>query len=464
MKIRSAVAAVVMTLMPMSQVTFQAQACGTPLDNINTPAGGLGMATKASLNQPIEIHDRYGKAYFYENPSNDAEKYVNLGFASLNVFHYLDAYRAFKAAFNEDNNSVPAIVGVIISIYQNGGGADAQNLAKAYYNKIEQIEYIDGLSEKDKAWAEVVNSMYISRTGFQNAIKELERVDGDNIELMAALNWILMSSRLKSGADVKKSLEEVLKRYPKHAGANHFLLHMAEGQNDIATAQSLGKILIKSSVGSAHGQHMFGHTLPQTGNWQEALDQFLLADQIHKDYAAQYNIPVTEDWHYAHNLDLMAATYLGLGDSVKALDLWSQAMAYDSRTIAKHIGLALAENNFQVAEDSLTKYGAMINSRLLKAELDYLKNGKKMDLYGLDAYEQILDFLFKIERGEANYSQLQAAVENYFTQSLNSGGFDGWSHSFVDMLRLRNIGVKLGITDFVKSIDEIKTKAENGTL
>ena len=55
-------------------------------------------------------------------------------------------------------------------------------------------------------------------------------------------------------------------------------------------------------------------------------------------------------------------------------------------------------------------------------------------------------------------------MEVFYTESLSSGGFDGWSHAFVNMKQIRAIAAKLQIQDVVDLLDEIKLKAQNGTL
>lgn len=458
--LRATLLTFLLAVSPLASLTAHTGHMGT----ISTPAGGLGAASKQSIETPIEIHSRYGEAYFFENPTNDTQKYINLGYASLNVFHYLDAFRAFRMASMQDADSVYAYVGLILAIFQQDGGPAAQKLAQNYYAEIKRVESEHGLTQQEQAWANLVAALYIKRGNYQQALVDLEAVDGDNVELQVALNWILMSAGVKSMAVVKQNFEQALKVYPNHAGANHFLLHIAESANDIPTAQRYGKVLIKSSLGSAHAQHMYGHTLPQTGQWAEALDQFKIAHKIHLDYEKQYGIPLFEDWHYAHNLDLMAATYLGLGNAAEALKLWKEAMDHDARAIPKYIGLALAENDIALAEKAIQSYKNKTDVSVFVKELAFLKSGVDMNIPSQDAYGQIVTFLFAIKAGNAELTDLLPAIENFFTQNLTSGGFDGWSHTFVTLLRLKNIGNKLGLNDFVLSLDSIEAKAKAGTL
>lgn len=163
---------------------------------------------------------------------------------------------------------------------------------------------------------------------------------------------------------------------------------------------------------------MYGHTFPQTGKWQEALE------------------------------------------------LWQEAMPHDGRAIAKVIGLALATNDFALAKKLIgTQKAVSPNSVVLfEQELNFLENGTAMTQFARDAFSQINQILIAIQTGQATFAQYKDAVEGYFVQSLTSGGFDGWSHSFVELLRLRNVAEKLGVTEFVTLADDIDAKAKAGTL
>ena len=99
---------------------------------------------------------------------------------------------------------------------------------------------------------------------------------------------------------------------------------------------------------------MYGHSLPQRGQWVLALRQFKKADKIHLKWAKANQVEPQQDWHYSHNLDLMAATYMGMGDFKKALDTWERAFNFDSRAVLHSLSLflvPLSHNQFQFSCD-----------------------------------------------------------------------------------------------------------------
>ncbi|HEY6905625.1 MAG TPA: hypothetical protein VI216_15070, partial [Candidatus Acidoferrales bacterium] len=63
---------------------------------------------------------------------------------------------------------------------------------------------------------------------------------------------------------------------------------------------------------------MYGHVLRHIGHMDQAIAQFLKTDDIERSYFQKENIPPWYDWHYAHNLDLLASSYEYLGQMKNA--------------------------------------------------------------------------------------------------------------------------------------------------
>ncbi len=70
---------------------------------------------------------------------------------------------------------------------------------------------------------------------------------------------------------------------------------------------------------------MHGHELRRLGRITEAIARFEAAEKLHRDYIAREKIAAEYDWHHAHNLDLLAASYQYVGQMKKAEALLKQA-------------------------------------------------------------------------------------------------------------------------------------------
>lgn len=441
-----------------------------------TPVGvsQIGSAKMTTLDLEIEVNNDNGQAFFFEVASNKEEQLINQGYAALNVFQYVDAYRSFKTAYSLNADSVFALVGMNFSVLNQDTSANGARLAAAALNQAYKVSQMRELSEKEAAWLSFSKAFYAMNIGntsmlddkspvdLNASFQNLAAVDGNNLEFRAYVHWNLLNN--SNFQYIQQVLENVLTIEPDHAGANHYLLHIAEMVDDIPTAQRYGEHLITLALGSGHAQHMYGHTLPQTGEWEKALEQFLIADKIHQDWAAKNGVEISEDWHYAHNLDLMAATYLGLGDIDQALSNWSTAMQFDARAIQKMIGLALASNKLAVAQNALTQIEALGPQYRnfvapLRSEEKFYSSNVVPTNFSQDQFGTLLRKTFRrttLEQVLAN------EYEQYFTAKFRSGGFDGWSNGFVELLRAKNIANKLGLSVVEAKLVDLELKAKSG--
>lgn|GEM_PF-5421582 len=446
--------------------------------NLSTTASTIGSASLSTLNLPITSKEEFGVGTFYRSPKNEEQKLINQGYSALNVFHYVDAYRSFKTAYTLNPSSSMALVGMNFSVLTQDTSDGAAQLASSSINGVEKIKEHSQLTQKEEAWFNFAKAFYLLKIGndrhlnskdsisLSQAFQNLMAIDGENLEAKTFIHWILLNSQ--NVEYIKGVLEGVVAIEPAHAGAQHYLLHIAEMFDDIPLAQSYGQSLIKLATGSAHAQHMFGHTLPQSGRWQEALDQFIIADDIHKNWASKNGVKISEDWHYAHNLDLMAATYLGLEDYTNALKNWSIAMNLDARAIKKMIGLSLALNQLEQAGQVLTQIEAIAPQykdfvKDLRAEHTYLTSKKVPAQF---AQGELGVLIRKVFASNANSQQvlLSNELEAYFVGVFSSGGFDGWSNGFVELMRVQNIAKTKNLNILSKSLENLIVKAREGSI
>ena len=434
----------------------------------------IGSASLSTLNLSIDLSNSYGKGYFFTAPANREEQLINQGYASLNVFHYVDAYRSFKSAYDLNHKSIYALIGMSFSVLTQDSSSAGAKLASVAINEADKISKLSNTTDKEKAWLAFSKAFYLMKIGSVNllddkdtenagnAFQNLSIIDGDNLEFKTFAHWILLDN--SNFQYIKSVLQSVLNIEPNHAGAHHYLLHISEMIDDIATAQAHGEELILLALGSAHAQHMYGHTLPQTGEWNKALKQFLIADGIHQKWASSNNVDISEDWHYAHNLDLLAATYLGLGDYQSALNNWSKSMRYDARAIQKMIGLALATDQLLLAQSSLTQIESMGPQyrnfvSFLRSEEEFLSSNVVPTNFPETPYGSILK---KVYQSVGDEDALSLEFSRYFEAKFSSGGFDGWSNGFVELMRAKNIASKLNLTTLVETLAALEVRARTG--
>src|SRR5262249_3159014 len=117
---------------------------------------------------------------------------------------------------------------------------------------------------------------------------------------------------------------------PAHFAAHHFLAHAYENTGLEAQALAEAAIYAKMAPDVPHARHMHGHSLRRTGRIEEAIAEFSAADALESAYLDAEKIPVEYDWHYQHNLDLLATSYQYDGRMKKAEELLKRSFALDS--------------------------------------------------------------------------------------------------------------------------------------
>src|SRR5262249_52432308 len=124
--------------------------------------------------------------------------------------------------------------------------------------------------------------------------------------------------------------ERALALAPTHFAAQHFLAHAFENPGRVDQALAHAAMYARMAPAIPHAHHMHGHALRRAGRIDEAVAEFETADRLAVEYFRTENIPVELDWHYRHNLDLLATSYQYLGQMAKAERLLQAAFAIPS--------------------------------------------------------------------------------------------------------------------------------------
>jgi tetratricopeptide (TPR) repeat protein len=107
--------------------------------------------------------------------------------------------------------------------------------------------------------------------------------------------------------------------------AHHYLAHAYENSGRMKEAAEHAGAYAAQAANVPHAIHMHGHELRRLGRINEAIARFEAADKLQRDYMAREKIAAEFDWHHAHNLDLLAASYQYSGQMKKAEALLKQS-------------------------------------------------------------------------------------------------------------------------------------------
>jgi tetratricopeptide (TPR) repeat protein len=103
----------------------------------------------------------------------------------------------------------------------------------------------------------------------------------------------------------------------------------------VQDALTQGATYAKMAPDVPHARHMDGHNLRRAGRIDDAIAEFAAADALETAYFAAEKIPVEYDWHYQHNLDLLATSYQYVGQMRKAEALFTRAFAIPSSLLVQ---------------------------------------------------------------------------------------------------------------------------------
>ncbi len=294
----------------------------------------IGNVRAAILDKPIEHRPGFGTSHYVPSTQlTGAAKekliqYVRDGILYLHGFFWINAARSFKMALTLEPNN-PIIISLeALAVVKIESDYNDQKVSNDLI-KMAKAKSDFPLDADDKAFADYAyravckmrfdacnNADLIGKSSLDIA-KEASTGIHEKMDLLAILGYEMN--------DIE-TLQAVLAKEPENPGAHHYLIHLYEAQGKIDLAGQHAREFALLAPNSPHAQHMYGHILPQLGKWEEALSQFQRANELHQEEFKQDGINPSEDWHFSHNLDLLAATLVYLGKYEEAEALFKNGM------------------------------------------------------------------------------------------------------------------------------------------
>jgi tetratricopeptide (TPR) repeat protein len=290
------------------------------------------------LERPVTI--RTGVGAFHEDGGTknaQAQRFYDQGLAYLHNYVWIEAARSFHQALRLDSQMALAHVGLsyaYIELNKTAAARQAITMAQTLAAKAgDHVKrHVDARALQmaaeesagdpsklaayrkalDAAIAAFPNDVeFVLRRGIAQSPDPADRGQGSVAGSVAYYERVLKMSAPSAA----------LGSWP----ARHFLAHAFENAGRIKEAESAASAYAAANPGVPHAVHMHGHELRRLGRINEAIARFEAADKLQRDYLAREKIGAELDWHHAHNLDLLAASYQYLGQMKKAEALLKQA-------------------------------------------------------------------------------------------------------------------------------------------
>jgi tetratricopeptide (TPR) repeat protein len=277
--------------------------------------------------------------------SAEAQKFFDQGLALLYGFNRYEALRSFRKAAELDPQAAMADWGIAMAQgpYINMDG-DAELNMKASCAAVVAGLQVAGTPERERAYLQAAAKRcpeyrpepYIEA---MRALVARWPDDPDALtfyaeSLMVPMRWHWYSADgtpAPGTVEAERSLEEVLRRWPTHPGANHYYIHAVESspspERGIASAERLMGIM----PWAGHMVHMPGHIWLVLGDYEMAAGVNDRAAAVDREYLAQSLVTASGyGAYYIHNLHFIAYARWMQGrkaDGLRAADELAAALA-----------------------------------------------------------------------------------------------------------------------------------------
>jgi tetratricopeptide (TPR) repeat protein len=293
------------------------------------------------LERPVTIRTGIGAVHDDAGTKNaEAQRFYDQGLAYLHNYVWIEAARSFHQALRLDSQLALAHVGLSYAYIELNKPAQArqaittaQTIAAKAGDHIKR--HVDARALQMAA--EDAPGDATKLAGYRKALDAAIATFPNDVEFLLSRGMAESPDPADRGqGSVLGSMayyERVIKRSESSApsaalgiwAANHFLAHAYENNGRMKEAEASAAAYAAQNPGVPHAVHMHGHELRRLGRITEAIARFEAADRLQRDYMAREKIPAELDWHHAHNLDLLAASYQYTGQMKKAEALLKQS-------------------------------------------------------------------------------------------------------------------------------------------
>ena len=291
--------------------------------------------------RPVALRTGIGSAHDETAAaSKPAQAFYDQGLAYLHSYVWLEAARSFNQALRLDPKLAMAHLGLSIAYIELNAAPAARaalDRAKALASTDHDRRHV--AARALQMAAEEAPSDPAKLAAYRAALDEALATFPSDEELWLQRGQAESPDPAERGqgsvAGSVRYYEKALALAPAHFAAHHYLTHAYENSGRVQDALTQGSTYAKMAPAVPHARHMDGHNLRRAGRIDEAIAAFAAADALETAYFAAEKIPVEYDWHYQHNLDLLATSYQYVGRMREAEALFTRSFAIPSTLLAQ---------------------------------------------------------------------------------------------------------------------------------
>jgi tetratricopeptide (TPR) repeat protein len=276
--------------------------------------------------------------------SGEAQAFYDQGLAYLHDYVWIEAARSFNQALRIDPTLAMAHVGLSYAYAELSKPADA----RAAFARARALAA--GASQHDRRHIAIRAAQMAAEkaprdaglvTAYRQAIDDALTHDAADVELWLQRGVAEAPDAADRGqgstAASVRFYERALALSPDHFAAHHYLTHAYENTGRIEEALRHGQAYARLAFAIPHARHMYGHDLRRVGRTEEAIAEFEAADALEREYFRTERIAPEYDWHYQHNLDLLATSHQYLGQMRQAEALLKTSFVLPSSLLVQEV-------------------------------------------------------------------------------------------------------------------------------
>jgi tetratricopeptide (TPR) repeat protein len=363
-----------------------------------------------------------------KNP--ESQKYFNQGLMLSYASNHAEAARSFYEAIRLDSTCAMCYWGYALVLGPTYyAGMEKDNISRAYEAAQRALQLSEDLTQKERMLIMALALRYDSVASdnrswndeaYAFTMGSIYPIFPDDPDMGTLYAEALMDQHPRDlwNADgspkawtpeILKVLEDVLRKNPRHAGANHFYIHAVEASANPERAMTSADLLRDLVPGAGHLVHMPSHIYIRTGRYHDGTLANQKAVQVDNEYNsachAQGVSPLT---YFTHSYQFMAATAAMEGDKITCVMASMKMREQLDKTLLHDPACGSLQHYYSIIYYVMVKFGmwdAIIKEDVPDADLLYpraiLQYAKGMaslaknDLMSAQKYLKELEILSK---------------------------------------------------------------------
>jgi len=299
------------------------------------PSGSIGWVPRELLERPVPLRQGIGKLHqAVTTKSANAQAFFDQGLVYIHSFVWIEAARSFHQAVRLDPSMAMAYVGLSDAYIGLNDVAAAQEA----FGKAQSLAGNASKEEQAKLTIRARQIEYLQNSGnlqlyfaYRQAVTDALAASPNDPWLWILRGFAEEGTPLAHGqggtVDTIAFYQTALVFSPENFAAHHYLAHTFENHGPAEKALEQSEEYVRLAPAIPHAHHMHGHNLRRLGRTEEAIREFLKAEELENAYYRAENIPPQYDWHHAHNLQLLGMSYQALGQMKAAEAAFHEAFS-----------------------------------------------------------------------------------------------------------------------------------------